>query len=344
MKKVSLFLGMVLAASFAMAQNTATVNQFGSNIGQVLQTGSDNGATIQQGFSGAAVSNSHAPAYAGDWIEGSYIKQIGSTNTATVTVRTSANGTSINQEGDLNTATQDVGSTFERTTDLTKMGLDIDQIGNSNLATQKTISSFGSYGIQGMTIKQTGMDNLADQVSIGGMAQTQQIKQVGNNNNNSTVNAFNISTTTLANPLTALAYTFSRANGGAAVVGLPMTQYSNQRFGSAIMNVTGDDNNTYQFQEYSVWSTSGDNDEILNLTGSRNNVAQGQLGEKNYSNITLTGDENVVSTSQLGDLNSADVDVIGSYNVVGIDQTGNSQTATVNQNGNANFAKVVQHY
>lgn len=339
MKKLSVFIALSFAVTFAMAQNTATVNQFGSNIGSVVQTGTNNNATIQQGSLGSEVTNNHSPAYNGDWIEGSFINQTGSSNSASTTVRTNNNGTKINQVGEENMAIQEVGSTYERTTDPTKMGLQIDQQGNGNMATQKTIKSFGSYGIQGMTILQAGINNVADQVSIGGMQQTQRIKQIGNNNNKSSLN---LTATGLANPLTALDFKFNSTSNGPAVVGLPMTQYSNQRFGTAIMNVTGDDNNTYQFQEYRVWSTSGDNDEILNLEGSRNNVAQGQLGEKNYSDIELTGSDNVVSTSQFGDLNIANVSINGNFNVAGIEQTGNSNTSNVMQVGNGNFANVVQ--
>lgn len=337
MKKLSLVLAGMFAVGFLMAQNTATVNQFGSNIGQVLQTGSGNGATIQQGFSGAAVSNNlNQPT---GWKQGSYIEQIGKANQAATTVRTNGNGTSIYQNGGSNFATQDVGSFEEVTTSLTKMGLDIDQSGDGNHATQKTLMSFGCYGIQGMTILQQGNSNVADQVSVVGMAQVQSIKQIGNNNN---LASLNLISTTLVNPLTELTFKFN--NGYGTVVGLPMNQYSNQRFGTAIMNVTGDANNTYQFQEYSVWSTSGNNDITLDLIGNNNNVAQGQLGENNNSDLDISRDLNVVSTSQLGNSNLADVDILGSSNVVGIQQTGDLQTATVLQNGNNNFATVVQHF
>ncbi|MHB9141470.1 MAG: hypothetical protein ACYC25_06310 [Paludibacter sp.] len=49
MKKTSLFLGMVLAASMALAQNTAVTSQTGDDNGATVnQTGDDNGATINQ--------------------------------------------------------------------------------------------------------------------------------------------------------------------------------------------------------------------------------------------------------------------------------------------------------
>lgn len=341
MKKLSLILIALFAVGFVIAQNTATINQFGSNIGSVTQSGgNDNQATIQQGFAGAAVTNNlNQPT---GWKQGSYIQQIGSSNEASATVRTSANGTSIYQEGNSNFSTQEVGSTYHETTSLTIMGIDAEQIGNDNHATQKTIMSFGSAGIKPMTVYQEGNSNVADQVSVGGYGQIQRIRQVGDNNNNpnSSLNAFDLTSTTLSNPLTALNYRFN--NGYGTTIQPPLTQYANQMYGSAIMNVYGNNNNTYQFQEYSVWSKSGRNNMTLDLIGNNNDVAQGQLGEYNNSDLDIEGSGNVVSTSQLGDSNIADVYILGSLNVVGVQQTGNLQSATVFQNGSSNFTSVVQ--
>lgn len=342
MKKASLSLWLFFVSFFLMAQNTAIVNQFGSNTGVVDQKGASNAASIQQGFQGAAVSNNYSPRYSGDWIEGSYIRQIGSSNTSSVTVRSSHNSTNILQDGNSNSAMQDVGSFYERTTSFSKMGLDIDQIGNYNQASQKTLSSFGSYGVQGMNILQQGNNNIADQVSIGGMAQNQSIKQIGNNNNNPvmSLNTLDVSLTGFVNPLSGLA--FRLHNGYGASVSMPISQYSNQTKGSAIINVVGDNNNTYQFQEYRVWATSGDNDALIDVTGNSNNVVQGQLGEKNFSDIDITGSNNVAATSQLGDLNRVDVDINGSGNVTGVEQSGNYNDASITQFGNSNFASVSQ--
>ncbi|MDD4968605.1 MAG: hypothetical protein PHT07_04165 [Paludibacter sp.] len=345
MKKLTFILIALLAIGILKAgNNTSTVNQFGVNVATVLQIGEFNGALIQQGFLGAFVTNNYQPVHPNDWIEGSYIVQTGKYNTASSTVHTSNNGTSIFQLGNSNTATQDVGSFYEETKSITKMGLDIDQIGNGNLANQQTFLSFGAYGVQGLTISQTGKNNVADQVSVGGMKQEQHIVQIGNNNNNPTIslNAFNLSATTLDNPLTKLAFKFD--NGSVGVVSLPMTQYSNQVLGSARMTVIGNNNNTYQFQEYTDLSTKGQNDASLCLTGNRNNVAQGQLGEFNNSDIDMLGSRNVISTSQNGEFNTIDIEVIGSSNVAGIQQSGDYNSAKVLQKGNDNFVKVVQNF
>lgn len=342
MKKLSLIFIALFAIGFVMAQNTATINQYGSNIGSVAQSGGDdNHATIQQGTLSAPVTNNlNQPT---GWKEGSYIQQIGSSNEASATVLTGRNGTSIYQLGNSNYATQEIKSSAHETTSLTLMGIDAEQIGNDNHATQRTIMSFGSVGIKPMTVYQEGNSNVADQVSVGGYGQIQRIRQIGNNNNNPAVslNTFDLTTTTtLANPLTGLPFIFTGQNGTATP---PMTQYSNQMFGSAIMNVTGNNNNTYQFQEYSVWSLSGRNNVTLNLVGHNNDVAQGQLGEYNNSDLDIEGSGNVVSTSQLGDSNIADVDILGSFNVVGVQQTGDLNSAIVSQTGDSNFTKVVQH-
>ena len=334
MKKLSFIFAALFVAGFTMAQdNTATVKQFGENIGSVSQTGSDNNAKILQGTKDVEVTNNRKLQYAGDWKEGSFIDQVGENNTAKTTVRTSGNGTSISQDGERNKGFQDVGSFNEETTDWTKMGLDIEQKGKGNWATQKTSENFGCpSGIAGMTIIQKGDHNIADQVSMGGYGGNQSIKQIGDNNNNTVKsgNVFDLSSTTLNNTL--LAFT---------TLTLPLTQYSNQNGGSAIMNVKGDNNNTYQFQKFSVWETSGHNDAMLDLKGDKNNIFQGQLGESNNSDLDIHGDGNVVSTSQVGDWNVADVNIRGDYNVVGIQQTGSGHEAYVTQNG-SNFAKVVQ--
>lgn len=340
MKKLSLIFIALFAVGVVMAQNTATINQYGSNIGSVNQSGGDdNQATIEQGAVGAPVTNNLNQTTG--WKEGSYIQQIGSSNEASATVLTSRNGTSIYQLGNSNYATQEIKSSAHETTSLTLMGIDAEQIGNDNHATQRTIKSFGSVGIKPMTVYQEGNSNVADQVSVGGYGQIQRIRQIGNNNNNPTesLNTFDLSSTTLANPLTALVFKFTGQNGTATP---PMTQYSNQMFGSAIMNVTGNNNNTYQFQEYSVWSESGRNNVTLDLIGHNNDVVQGQLGEYNNSDLDIDGSYNVVSTSQLGDSNIADVDILGSSNVVGVQQTGDLHSAIVSQTGNSNFTKVVQ--
>ncbi len=358
MKKLSIFLIMVFAVVFAMAQNNiadvtqvgngnngivnqsgnsnnAEVDQYGSNIAKVEQIGVSNKGEIAQGASGASVLNNYIPGYSGDWKEGAFINQTGERNDAEIDVNVSRNGSRIDQLGNDNWAKQEVNSTYARTTNWDRMGVDINQKGNNNWANQKTIASFGTYGVQGMKINQEGNYNVADQLSIGGMSNATEIEQIGNNNNNPTHsgNTFDVSATGLANPL-ALSWAQKPAGN--------YTQYMFQNKGETHMYVEGNNNNTAQYQEYSVHSISGQNDAWMDIFGSGNDVAQGQLGDLNSSDIDITGDSNVVTTSQFGDNDFIKIDISGGNNVVGVQQTGDLHSATVLQTGNLNFAQVIQ--
>jgi hypothetical protein len=342
MKKVSLFLGMVLAASFAIAQvnedNDATITQYGSNIGIINQTGSHNDGVITQGTESTPITTMYSNG-TNDWKRGAYVDQVGNHNDAEIIMTKSSAGASIDQKGgDYNWAKQDLNSGSMYTTSWTRMGADIDQTGNHNFANQKTLSSFGTYGVQGIMIVQTGDYNKADQLSIGGMANVTEITQIGSNNNNSTesLNTYDVSKTTLADPLL---LTWAHKPAG------DFTQYANQNKGTTHIYVQGDNNNTFQYQEYTSWGGGeGDNDAMIDLYGSGNDVAQGQLGEFNSSDIDIDGSNNVVTSSQLGDSNIVNIDLVGGSNncVVGVQQIGDLHSATVYQSGASNFAKIVQ--
>lgn len=339
MKKTIFLFVLVFAVTFAIAQNSgniATIDQYGTNIAEIAQMGSNNDADIDQGELGSSVTNSGPQT---SWLYGAFIVQIGDDNDAIIDVNTSNAGSSIYQSGNDNWAKQELNSTYHKTTNWARMGLDIDQVGNDNWANQKTIYSFGSFGVQGMMIVQTGNDNIADQLSIGGKSNVTEITQIGNNNNNPTINgnAYDVSATMLADPLS-LSWT-QKPTG-------TFTQYTNQMNGTTHMYVYGDNNNTHQYQECSLTNGQivGDNDAFMDVYGSGNNVAQGQLGEQNWTGIDIEGDGNVVASSQLGDNNMVDIDLVGgSMNcVVGVEQIGNGHSATVFQSGVSNFAKVIQ--
>ena len=337
MKKVIFLFAMVLAVNMAMAQtNVADIVQYGSNIAVIEQTGDLNEGIITQGAVGSPVTNKGAN-LGGDWKYGSFITQKGTDNTAEVDVNTSSNGTSIDQLGNSNWAKQTLGASISKTTNWNRMGLDINQEGNNNIANQETRSSFGTHGVQGMMINQEGNFNIADQMSIGGAQQQVEIEQIGNNNNNSVKSGklFDVSATGLTNPV-ALPWAHKPAGD--------FTQYMYENKGVTHMYVKGDDNNTYQFQEYDVWSISGQNDALMDVIGSRNNVAQGQLGDLNESEIDIEGNDNVVTTSQFGDSNIAKIELLAGSNncVAGIEQIGNLNDADILQSGVNNFAKVIQ--
>ena len=304
MKKLCLLvLVMMLAAGMAFAANTsdveqtgsgntASVDQYGNNLADVNQDGNTNTANIDQGASGADVSNNHLPSYPGDWILGAFIDQLGSGNDASITMTKSSNGASIDQDGDGNIASMNIGTTQSKTTNWALMGLDIDQVGNTNEAYQTTIASFGCYGIQGMPIVQTGGNNYASQWSKGGMASTIEIFQTGN---------FNSS-----------------------------TQSQDARYSTSHAVIDGDNNITDQDQTYTVWSISGQDDACIDITGDYNNASQYQLGEYNIADIDILGDSNIASTSQMGgDSNYAFIDISSNGNTAMIDQDGMSNNAQV---------------
>ena len=340
MKKIIFLFAMIFAVSMAMAQeNDAEINQYGTNIAEIEQVGDLNEAIINQGDEGASVTNSGSNG-SGDWKFGSFITQEGTDNTAEVDVNTSKNGTSIDQLGNANWAKQELNANISKTTDWDRMGLDINQEGDNNWANQETRAGFGTYGVQGMMINQDGNYNIADQMSIGGTNQQVEIEQIGNNNNNpdESSNVFDVSATGLANPL-ALPWVLKPAGD--------FTQYMFQNKGVAHMYVKGDDNNTYQYQEYVTYGGDegqGQNDATMDVWGSGNNVAQGQLGDLNSSDIDINGDGNVVTTSQLGDSNMATIQLLlgSDNNVAGIEQTGDWNEADILQSGVNNFAKVIQ--
>ncbi len=340
MKKLVFFFAMVFAVGTALAQsNVATINQYGTNIAEIEQAGSANAGIINQGTNVSPVTNS-GPNNPGNWLYGAFIDQIGNNNEAKITMNSSSNGASIDQKGNFNKAEQELNAPISKTTSWDRMGLDIDQIGSYNNAAQKTVGSFGCYGVQGMMIKQEGDYNIANQLSVGGMSNVTEITQIGNNNNNPTKsgNVYDVSATTLADPLS---LPFAHRPTG------DYTQYTNQMLGTTHIYVEGDNNNTYQHQEYRVWSTSGRNNAWIDIYGSNNDVAQGQLGESNSSDIDiLGGNNNVITSSQYGDNNFVKISLaLGSDNcIVGVEQVGNSHSATVSQNGDFNFAKVVQHF
>lgn len=342
MKKVSLFLGMVLSASMAMAQvasNTATIDQYGTNVAQIEQDGEKNLADINQGSLSHSVINS--PANSQGNLYGSYVKQIGNENEALVDVSGSGNGTKIYQEGFSNYGKQDINANGSAGIVNLKMGVDLYQKGNDNSSLQTTVPSFGSSPVRLMYVDQQGNDNFVNQLSIGGSGNSQHVVQKGNNNNNPTKsgNSLDVSATGLNNPMN-LSWAYGNQGGYSSTN--DYTQYSNQMAGKAHIDIEGNDNNTFQFQE-SSWSNTA-NVATIKIAGNANDVIQGQKGNLNTSEIDVNGSGNVITSSQLGDHNTTSIELLfaSDNNVVGVEQTGNWQDASVLQSGVSNFAKVIQ--
>lgn len=293
----------------------ATVDQFGKNLAEVSQTGGDdNTATVTQGTAAAHVSNNRKPNYNGDHEWGAWIEQVGSSNTAEINMQGSRGSADIYQEGGSNEAYQEINTYASGATSNTRKGLDIDQVGSNNVANQKTVASFGSYGIKKMHVDQVGSGNQADQLSIGGMASVMQVRQDGSNNDYTV----DVSATGKASPLD---LPFAHKPAGDYI------QYQNGRFSTATIDIVGSGNHTAQYQEYTIWSASGHNYADMDIAGDSNNAAQGQLGEFNHSTIDIVGCSNVAAISQQGsgtaewDGNTASISQTGSNNVSSIEQT-----------------------
>ncbi|KAA3610556.1 MAG: hypothetical protein DWQ05_21280 [Calditrichaeota bacterium] len=289
------------------ATNTATVDQYGKNLAEVDQTGTSNNADVDQGTAAVPRSNNHPPAYVGDHEWGAWIEQVGNTNTAVIDQQGNSGSADIYQLGNLNEGYQEINTFASGATSTTRKGLDIDQIGDENWANQKTVASFGSFGIKKMYVDQIGDNNLADQYSKGGMQSTMEIRQEGNGNDYTV----DVSATGKPSPL---AMSFVDKPAG------DFTQYQNGRFSTASIDILGDDNHTAQYQEYTVWSTSGANYAEIDILGDFNNAAQGQIGENNTATIDMVGDANVGAISQTGSSHIGD-----------ITQTGNNNTSSVIQ-------------
>lgn len=345
---------MVFAVAMAMAQtgNVATIDQYGTNMGEITQEGNSNMGNIDQGTAFETVTNIPSTYH----LSGAWIDQIGDGNNASIasqndgSMYNSGNGNagSIYQDGNINIALQVLSShTSQRAKTSVRVAVEIDQIGNENEAHQSTRGNFGSYGIQQMWIDQIGANNYANQYSNGGMQSVMTVKQEGSNNGNAL--SADVAATGLSSPLSLLWGTLMHsANSGGINAGEvssgTYTQYQNGRYSVAVIDVLGSNNKTTQAQEFTDWVASGANVAYIDIIGDENAVVQGQIGEASSSDIDIDGSGNIVASSQLGDSNIVDIDLVGgSMNcVVGVEQIGNGHSATVFQSGVSNFAKVIQ--
>lgn len=336
MKYVLTLILCLAMAGLAFAGNTATVTQVGTNDASVDQTGNDhtstvdqygtnyatvdqyggngNSADVDQGASGSAISDLGPPSYAGDWIGGAYVEQDGNSNSATIDINRGSAGARIYQQGDNNFGYQELNASHSRTTNWNQMGLHIEQVGDDNWANQKTVSSFGCFGIQGMIIDQQGYNNHANQYSKGGMSCTMEIYQNGSYNDD----VVDLSALTCACDACNMAYAGKPAGA--------VTQYQWARFSTAKIDITGDYNHTQQCQEYQTSGVSGHHYAEMLITGNHNNAAQGQIGEFSYSYVSQNGDNNTAATCQVGDGTAE-----WNGNSATITQTGNGNAACVNQ-------------
>lgn len=283
------------------------------NVADVAQTGDDNEVDIEQiGHNKAEVEQkgnkneaavyqegNNFPSLLGGWYYlGAHIDQIGNRNEALINMPTSSNATRIQQRGNDNKAQQSLGSTQHKSTDFNRLGMHIKQFGDENEAYQETEASFGSYGIQDMFIKQDGDNNFVEQFSKGGMQTLMEAEQIGNDN---------------------ISY-----------------QHQDARFSKLHLRIKGDNNFTDQYQEYTVWADSGDQDAYADINGDNNRARQKQVGEYGNLDLDITGNKNIVKQEQIGDENEALMRVVGNQNDLKQEQVGNLNQALLKVVGNKN--------
>jgi hypothetical protein len=261
--------------------NNSTVDQYGKNQAEVSQTGTDNDSDVDMGKSGFPQNNFDTDGPTGHhW--GAFVTQDGEENSAKVEMYGSNGTATTYQEGDRNIAEQLIKTGSSGAIVGGRPGLDINQVGDDNEAYQETDPSFGTYGIQDMTILQTGNENFADQYSKGGMQGKMEVIQDGNYNNS--------------------------------------TQYQDGNKAIAKADIVGDGNTTDQYQEYTVWG-GGDNEANIIILGDDNNATQSQIGEANLSDITQTGNLNIASSTQTGDYHTSTITQFGGENTATVQQS-----------------------
>ena len=263
MKKLSFLLAMVFAVTFAMAQNTSTVNQSGtSNSAATTQTGDLNTATVDQAGTLNFVTvtstgdNNLATGVQNGTQNGDasrpdlgYIKQIGNSNIAHLNEGVIGGATSnyadgfIDQTGDGNYAELNITGQYHNGIDhgITQIQLGVEMPGNQAFITE-------AYFNNDMDVYQRGSDNLVTGI-INGENNQFFVDQDGTNN-------------------------------------------------TAWVNQLGDSNGEWGY--YWGWHLSDRNWNVLSQNGTENTGKVDQQGDFNKFKMVQEGDYNVAQVLQLG--------------------------------------------
>lgn len=354
MKKISFILGLVLAASFAMAQNSATISSIGNyqnatidqgtgnsfNIGKITQLGNGNGvgdptiaaidqnsdnntAEIKQtGFrlygTVSQISNNTAT-----------IEQIGRWDGASAFLWGDNNHATIYQNGNQNSAY--VGTLSDNNGTVLNP-LNVYQDGNLNNARIRSgmasssnynLASIIQYGTNISTITQEMGDLNEAQVYQNGLVNNAVVLQEGTGNNSG-----------------------YWLNSGAKTI------YQAGDNNTATLNQLGD------FNEEMIYQDGYRNTAIVNETGSH---GYGYTHQKwngssdNYTEVQSSGDYNrhftvqsysnnsVIYVTQTGDCNESYVgQYIGNDNYARTTQTSDDNISNLTQNGSNNSATILQ--
>jgi hypothetical protein len=283
-----------------------------------------------------------------------------------------SNTSIVNQTGELNEATVQMGELGDPVTNKDtgswRYGAFIDQVGTGNEAEIKIWKGDGTYGSfggssNGARIQQDGDGNQAFQDISNSQVKTTNfermgahIKQLGDNNfaQQEVFRSFG-----------------THGSGGILIDQDGIGNQARQYVIGGRANVTEvfqtGNNNTYTgFQSSSIadmldadWQfvpagenyaqfQRGEYSELrLNITGDDNTTAQYQEGTVwgeayNVADIVIFGDENQAAQAQLGTSNTSNIDIQGDLNEAGSQQIGLGHSANILQVGNSNFSTVVQ--
>lgn len=355
MKKVSLFLIMGFAATFAMAQNTATVTQTGDNHkADVTQKGGMlNSATILQNGGngnriGAPVAGDVGVDAGVDLSLAKGLVQEGNSNVANITQTGNLN---IIQQFRPNGPVPIFNSVYQKGN---SNNLEMKQIGDKNVIGQAPHEYNGLDQTQGSgndakILQQGNLNKLTYfyQLNDGNIAD---IKQVGNSNTIGSATQKkqdNISPT--GNYLKIL-QTGNSNNATLNEQGDHVTGDINQ-FGDgniAAMQLT----HSYAFGDIDQIGNSnkatitinqsyiGDNNRGVIYQFGNSNVATAAIGQRNN---LLSSQNNTMEISQVGDLNKASILAEGNNHKAYAEQSGNSNKLVVEQaGGNGNIARLKQ--
>ena len=325
MKKLVFLFAMVLAASFAMAQNNTsttdvtgsdnvvTVDQTGhDNSSDVTQDGKRNNADVNQGdFGGGSVQSNFGDAM---------IEQIGNDNQATVNQRMGWSGSSavnthsVSQDGKRNIGMLTTfnggnrGMIVQQGNDNWAKGrqsngpdnmIDIAQVGNDNWA---DVNQLNSDENSKATVSQTGHDNWTS------------VDQSGGKNHE-----FIENTTGNWNTVTAVQLT-SWAKLDLTIEGNSNTVNSSQDHNDkAYADIIGNDNLLNLDQAYNAnhagISVDGNGNSIdIDQTGAHNHVTTAGTNAFAKDGVIIMGNANTVDIDQMTDMNQSDVSIMGMNN------------------------------
>ncbi|MFK8057443.1 MAG: hypothetical protein AB8F78_15065 [Saprospiraceae bacterium] len=348
--KSILFAALVAGASTAVAQNTATSEQYGDGNSSDISQTTANTAVVLQGTSTNASTDNVAE-----------VTQYG-TNSG------NGAGVFITQKNDVYATPVHNNIAFVEQGVNDNASADNTATVNSNGHRNRSITAQDGTG-NVASITQVGRYNTADGGSwqVGSAPTLYGIKQVGNNNDYSisqngrdnrarstaegndnmlTVSQGPVSTGNISSFGENSVRDFTDGDGNSATI----SQVG--RGNHSYRDVDGNDNQLAQVTQNGNYNKS-----LIAITGNSNDMAFNQQGNDNVISLdgmasgnansrlhdaVLSGDDNDLSVNQDGEDMLA-LDVVGNLNMVTVDQNAGANSGTVIINGNSNMSTITQN-